>query len=168
MLKVFSTNVVVSKGYDNNPALKFHKDEGTNLRTVRFRIGKKIYDSRAENNARWLNYTVKAFNGLCDRIEKMNLEEGAYINILGRLDEESWADSEGKPKTAPVIILDDIEYAGVAKPKENSSNSNAQTNSDESLPLPPAPGVPAQNTESTDNFTGFQNFGGSGGMFDEN
>ena len=30
MLKVFSTNVVISKGYDNNPALRFFKDENTN------------------------------------------------------------------------------------------------------------------------------------------
>ena len=168
MLKVFSTNVVVSKGYDNNPALKFHKDEGTNLRTVRFRIGKKIYDSRAENNARWLNYTVKAFNGLCDRIEKMNLEEGAYINILGRLDEESWADSEGKPKTAPVIILDDIEYAGAGKPKDGTANGNTQAGNAGNANAPAASGAPGQDATTPDNFTGFQNFGGSGGMFDEN
>ena len=59
MLKVFSTNVVISKGYDNNPALKFHN--GENGRSVRFRIGMKVYDSSAENNHRWVNINVKAF-----------------------------------------------------------------------------------------------------------
>lgn len=169
MLKVFSTNVVISKGYDNNPALKFFKDESTNTRSVRFRIGKKIYDSRAENNARWLNYTVKAYNGLCDRIEKMNLEEGAFINILGRLDEESWTDNEGNPKTATVIILDDIEYAGAGKPKDGSASKNSQNGNTGNANAPAASGAPGQDATPTDNnFTGFQNFGGSGGMFDEN
>ena len=82
MLKVFSTNVVISKGYDNNPALKFFKDESTNTRSVRFRIGKKIYDSRAENNARWLNYTVKAYNGLCDRIEDLTKKAGPTMTVI--------------------------------------------------------------------------------------
>ena len=40
MLKVFSTNVVVSKGYDGAPALKYSEDGNS----VRFRIGKKIYE----------------------------------------------------------------------------------------------------------------------------
>ena len=51
MFKVFATDVVVSKGYDNSSALKF-SDDGT---SVRFRIGKKVYDTRAENNTRWVN-----------------------------------------------------------------------------------------------------------------
>lgn len=163
MLKVFSTNVVVSKGFNGALALKFFKDDNTNTRSVRFRIGKKVYDSRAENNARWLNYSVKAFNGLCDRIEKMNIEEGAYLNISGRLDEETWTDqNSGETKTAVVIILDEIEYAGIAKPKEGSANvQTAKANASA------APEAPAQNPTDSDNFTGFQNFGGSGGMFDE-
>lgn len=49
MLKVFATDVVVSKGYDNAPALKF----GEKGDSVRFRIGKKVYDARAEGNTRW-------------------------------------------------------------------------------------------------------------------
>ncbi len=169
MLKVFSTNVVISKGYDNNPALRFFKDENTNTRSVRFRIGKKIYDSRAENNARWLNYSVKAYNGLCDRIEKMNLEEGAFINIIGRLDEETWQDQNtGEKKSATFIILDDIEYAGAGKPKSNSANGNGQNSNSGNANAPTASDAPAQDATPNDNFTGFQNFGGNGGMFDEN
>ena len=169
MLKVFSTNVVISKGYDNNPALKFFKDESTNTRSVRFRIGKKIYDSRAENNARWLNYSVKAYNGLCDRIERMNLEEGAFISITGRLDEETWQDQNtGEKKSATVIILDDIEYAGAGKPKSDSANGNGQNGNSGNANAPTASDAPAQDATPNDNFTGFQNFGGNGGMFDEN
>ena len=48
MLKVFATQVVVSKGYDNTPALRFSE----NGDSVRFRIGKKVYDPHAENDSR--------------------------------------------------------------------------------------------------------------------
>ena len=166
MLKVFSTNVVISKGYDNNPALKFHN--GENGRSVRFRIGMKVYDSSAENNHRWVNINVKAFNGMCDRIEKMKLDEGSYINLVGKLDEETWTDGEGKPRSAMVIILDDIEYAGAGKPKDSAANGNTQTGNAGNANTPAASGAPGQDATTPDNFTGFQNFGGSGGMFDEN
>lgn len=48
MFKVIATDVVVSKGYDNTPALKF-SERGD---SVRFRIGKKVYDTRAKDNHR--------------------------------------------------------------------------------------------------------------------
>lgn len=40
MLKVFATQVVVSRGYDGAAAIKF-SEKGD---AVRFRIGKKVYD----------------------------------------------------------------------------------------------------------------------------
>ena len=166
MLKVFSTNVVISKGYDDKPALKFHN--GENGRSVRFRIGMKVYDQSAENNHRWVNINVKAFNGMCDRIEKMKLDEGSYINIVGKLDEETWSDSEGKPRSAMVIILDDIEYAGAGKPKDGTANGNTQAGNAGNANAPVASSAPGQDATTSDNFTGFQKFGGSGGMFDEN
>ena len=86
MLKVFATQVVVSKGYDNTPALRFSE----NGDSVRFRIGKKVYDPHAENDSRWINLPVKAFNGVCERIKKMQLKEGSFVNLIGRLDEDSW------------------------------------------------------------------------------
>ena len=49
MFKVIATDVVISKGYDGAPALRFSE----NGESVRFRIGKKVYDTRAENNTRW-------------------------------------------------------------------------------------------------------------------
>lgn len=159
MLKVFSTNVVVSKGYNGAPALKF-SDDGS---SVRFRIGKKVYDTRAENNTRWVNLSVKAFGDVCDRIKKMQLKEGSFINIIGRLDEDSWTDQNtGEAKSMIVIILDEVEYAGSAKPKDNSSASNTPGNAGNIN----APAAPAQNPAESDNFTGYENFGDSG-IFDE-
>ena len=54
MLMFFASDVVVSKGYQNAPALKF-SEKGD---FVRFRVGQKVYDPRAEENHRWINITV--------------------------------------------------------------------------------------------------------------
>ena len=105
---------------------------------------------------------------MCDRIEKMKLDEGSYINLVGKLDEETWTDGEGKPRSAMVIILDDIEYAGAGKPKDGTANGNTQAGNAGNANAPAASGAPGQDATTPDNFTGFQNFGGSGGMFDEN
>ena len=59
MLMFFASDVVVSKGYQNAPALKF-SEKGD---FVRFRVGQKIYDPRAEDNHRWINITIKSFDG---------------------------------------------------------------------------------------------------------
>lgn len=105
MFKVIATDVVISKGYDGAPALKFSE----NGESVRFRIGKKVYDTRAENNTRWVNLSVKAFGPVCERIKKMQLKENSFINILGRLDEDVWEDSTTHEKrSAMVVILDEI------------------------------------------------------------
>lgn len=160
MLKVFATQVVVSKGYDNAPALRF-SEKGD---SVRFRIGKKVYDSRAENDSRWINLSVKAFNGVCERIKKMQLKEGSYVNLIGRLDEDVWEDSgTGETRKMMVIILDDIEYAsGGGKSKENQPSAGGQNTAPQT-----GGAAPAQNTEMPGNFTGYEAFGG-GSFFDEN
>ena len=84
MLKVFATQVVVSRGYDGAAAIKF-SEKGD---AVRFRIGKKVYDPNAENNARWINMAVKGFGPICERIKKMQLKDGSFVNLIGRLDED--------------------------------------------------------------------------------
>lgn len=154
MFKVVATNVVVSKGYGENPALKF-SDNGEN---VRFRIGHKVYDSKAEDNTRWMNMNVKAFNGVCERIKKMKIKEGSYINILGHLDEETWTDSETKEKkSAMVVIIDDIEYASMG----GGNGKNSDEKSDGGKPT-----EKKQKPESSKNFTGYESFGGNS-FFDE-
>lgn len=107
MLKVFATNLIVSKGYENNTALKCF---GENDSCVQFRVGEKVYDKDAENNTRWVNHTVKAFGAACERIKKMQLKEGSFINITGgTFTDEMWSDGEGDKKTvkhAQVIVLE--------------------------------------------------------------
>lgn len=155
MFKVFATDVVVSKGYDNSSALKF-SDDGT---SVRFRIGKKVYDTRAENNTRWVNVSVKAFGTVCERIKKMQLKEGSFIHIAGRLDEDNWVDqTSNEKKSQIVIILDEVEYAsgGNKSTKDNQQTGTAPASTS---------AAPASNPESSPNFEGYTPFGG-GSFFD--
>ena len=58
MLAVLITGAVVSKGYQEEPAVKF-SDNG---KAVWFRVGKKVYDSQAEDNRRWVNLNVKGLD----------------------------------------------------------------------------------------------------------
>ena len=155
MLKLIATNVVISPGYNGAPALRF-SDNGE---SVRFRIGKKVYDPRAENSSRWVNLSVKAFGGLCERIKKMQLKDGSFVNLEGRLDEDKWIDQNTQEqKSQMVLILEDIEYAsgGEGKSKDGKGASAAST---ENAP---------QNTSAPagSGFTGYETFGGES-FFDE-
>ena len=157
MLKVFATDVIVSKGYENQGAVRFSEDGNT----VRFRIGKKVYDKNAENNTRWFNISVKGFGPVVERIKKMQLKEGSLIHISGKLDEESWTDQNNVTKTQTVIILEDIDYASGGVKKEGQTQQNG------SAPAA-APAANTNNTpENSPNFEGYSNFGG-GSFFDGN
>lgn len=158
MFKVIATDVVISKGYDGAPALKFSE----NGESVRFRIGKKVYDTRAENNTRWVNLSVKAFGPVCERIKKMQLKESSFINILGRLDEDVWEDSMTHEKrSAMVVILDEIEYCSSGGGKQKTEEAGEQPRA------ATAPAKSASNGEMPGNFTGFEPFGGVNSFFDE-
>ena len=135
MLKFFATDVSVSKGYDGSPALRFSESDGVSR--VRFRVGKRVYDSRCENNHRYINLRVKASGDLCERIRKMKLKEGSFINISGRYDEETIKDDEtGKEKTYPIIILDDIKFCFTGSKKNGQSENEAPG---DGYGAPPAP-----------------------------
>ena len=161
MLKVFATDVIVSKGYENQDAVRFTEDGSG----VRFRIGKKVYDKNAENNQRWINFSVKGFGPVVERIKKMQLKEGSFIHISGKLDEETWVvdQTTGATKTQTVIVLEDVDYAsgGGSGKKEGQNQQNG------SAPAA-APVANTNNTpENSPNFEGYSTFGG-GSFFDGN
>lgn len=146
MLVVLMTGVVISKGYQDEPAIKV-SDSG---KAVWFRVGKKEYDPQAKDNRRWINLDIKGFNYMVERIQKMQLKEGVYVNIRGRLDEDVWTDKEGITRKKLVVIAEDIEYAG-GKAKEDSEDTT-QAHQPETEPLP---------TEAPGEFTGYESFGGT-------
>ena len=155
MLMFFASDVVVSKGYQNAPALKF-SEKGD---FVRFRVGQKVYDPRAEENHRWINITVKSFDpALIDRIRKMGLKEGSFISLSGRYDEDVWEDEETKEKRSmPCVILDNLEYSDGQKAASNSQN--------DSTPAPAPAADPQEGFQMPGNFTGYEGFGGGNNFF---
>ena len=127
MVAIVAPNVFVSKGYENEPALKF-SEKGE---SVQFNIGWKVYDPKAENDSRWINLHVKGFGQVCERIKKMNLKESSCVNLYGRYEEDVWIDkNSGEKKKRPVIILDNIDFAYVgSKSKDGQSGGGTpQTN----------------------------------------
>ncbi|MPM49562.1 hypothetical protein SDC9_96292 [bioreactor metagenome] len=168
MLKMIVTDAGVSKGFDGAPALRFYDGEGGG-QSVRFRIGKKVFDSRAEGNHRWVNIGVKAFGDSCERIKKMKLKEGSFINIIGRYDEETWEDQNThEKKSAPVLIVDEIEYCSGGGQKNGKDATGAAASEPGAAPptqeQPAAPAAPPDST-MPGNFTGFDGFGGGGNPF---
>ena len=168
MLKVIASNVVISKGYKDKPALRFSEGD----KAVLFRIGKRVYDPRAEDNYRWININVKAFGELVERIRKMKLDAGSFINIDGRYDEDTWPDPDDESKTlrAPCIILADLEYAytGNGGNKDSSatnSTSAAPSATQGSQPSAPTPEDPSEMPEG---FTGYENYGEEDSLFPDN
>lgn len=148
MLAVLITGAVVSRGYEDAPAIRYSESS----RVVFFRIGKKVYDSQAENNHRWVNLSIKGFGDMPERVKKMQLKEGSYVNIRGRLDEMVWTDKSGNAHKNIVVVAEDIEYAG-GNSKEGPLNSKA----DNPVPAP----MTAEQEDPSGEFTGYETFGGT-------
>jgi single-stranded DNA-binding protein len=159
MFKIFVTKAIISKGYKDAPALRF--SDNSENQSVRFRIGKSVYDKNAKDNRRFVNINVKAFGNLADRIKKMNLDAGSYVNIFGRYDEEEWEDKETKEKrSAPVIIADEVEYGTVGENgKQNGNNAEPESSSSG------AAAAPYVANENPAGFTGFESVGGENPYF---
>lgn len=176
MFKMIITEAIISKGYDGRSPLRFSEIENGSM--VRFRIGKSVYDKRCKDNRRWLNLNVKAFGGICERIKKMKLKEGVYVNIIGRYDEETVEGEQDQPtRRFPVVIVDEIEFChngneqagaqagspsdsqanapqGQPNPGENHVQAPQQTagQAQNQQPQPSAPPMP-------ENFTGYSSLG---------
>ena len=179
MLKMIITEAVVSKGYDNAPGIRFFDSEGGG-QIANFRIGKRVYDSKAPDNHRWLNFTVKAFGDVCERIKRMKLKEGSYINLVARYDEETWTVRDsGETRTGAVLYLDEIEYASNGngqKGSQNNSGGSAPQNAG-SPPTPQGQQPPPQGQQfpqgqtppapapMPSGFTGFEGFAGGENPF---
>lgn len=179
MMKIFISDAVVSRGYDGAPAIRLFNSENGGEFAV-FQVGIRKYDSRAENNHRWVNLKVKAFGDLCERIKKMSLKEGSFISLCGDYDEERWTDKDtGEGRSAPVIVLDDIKFShtGGQKKEQNGNGQDTGGQGQQGCSQAPgasqaAPAAPAQSsqtmqatTEMPQNFTGYESFSGGQNPF---
>ena len=139
MMKIFISDAVVSRGYDGAPAIRLFNSENGGEFAV-FQVGIRKYDSRAENNHRWVNLKVKAFGDLCERIKKMSLKEGSFISLCGDYDEERWMDKDtGEGRSAPVIVLDDIKFShtGGQKKEQNGNGRIREARASRAIPRRP-------------------------------
>ena len=141
MMKMFISDAIVSRGYDGAPAIRFFSSENSGGEFAVFQIGKRKYDSRAENNHRWVNLKVKAFGDACERIKKMKLKEGSSINLVADYDEECWKDKEsGEERSSPALTLsgaNDIKFSHAGGQKKEQ-NGGAQGGSGQEPGYPPA------------------------------
>lgn len=166
MIKTVVTEAIISKGYEGADAIRIFQGEKGDI--ARFRIGTKVYDPKAEGNSRWFNLSVKAFGSVCERIKKMQLKDGAYINLSGRLDEETWEDPEThKQKKAVVMIADEVEYCYAGNNGANKQNTESGDQAPTQQTSAPAPNQASANTASAqaEGFTGFEAFGGQNPFF---
>ena len=182
MMKIIISDAVVSRGYDGAPAIRFFNSESGGEFAV-FQVGKRKYDSRAENNHRWVNLKVKAFGDLCERIKKMKLKEGSFVTLCGDYDEERWKDKESDEiRTSPIITLDDIKFSHIGSQKKEQNGSGQDAGTQGQQGYSPTPGTPpatpmvpgaapqyGQSMQTTPemppNFTGYEGFGGGQNPF---
>ena len=174
MMKIFISDAVVSKGYDGAPAIRFFNSENGGEFAV-FQVGNRKYDSREENNHRWVNLKIKAFGEICERIKKMKLKEGSVVTIFGDYDEERWTDKESKEKRSSP---DAIQYSYSGSGQKKGQNGGAQDGTGQgtqqdyptgqsqpsSYPAtgqsqPPA-APPASSGAMPQGFTGYESFSG--------
>ena len=171
MFKTIITDASISKGFESKPALNFNNDKSA----VNFKIGYRVYDKKAPDNHRFINFAVKAFSPLSERIEKMKLKEGSRVHIWGKMDEDQWEDN-GQKFSRYVIIADDIEYAssdsnksngngannngaGSAQPAQNGNGQNAAQQNPQTPPTAQQQNSSGTQTEMPANFSGFDTFG---------
>lgn len=150
MNKVAFIDVVISNGYNKEPAVRFNEESTA----FSFRFGDKIYDPKAENNTRWLNMTAKGFGNICKTVQKMKLSGGSHVTMFGKLTEEEWIDNAtGEEKRRLVFVADEIFYASGGKKSESDTE--------------PAAGKKKSAKKEEGEFTGFEQPGNFGSFYDE-
>ena len=147
MMLQLITDAVISRGYDGTPALYVSEDG----QFLSFRVGHRIYDTRAQNNTRWINFNVNVTGELIERVRKMNLKEGSHINVVGTFDMRPNVNRDtGEVTTWPTIKAMSIEFASGYKPRQEPAER----------PQPQAQeGKPATQSEELENFVGYVPFG---------
>ena len=100
------------------------------------------------------------------------------MNIVGRYDEETWEDQNThEKKSAPVIIVDEIEFGATAQSGNgkqgvhgNGASAPYVSGLGNSTPAPNADGqrpATASISGQPENFTGFEGFGNANPYFPE-
>lgn len=126
LIQYTAANVFVQKGYGEEPAVSFRRNDAGEVVIATFGVSGTVFDSKAENNKRYVNFTCKAFGSAAKRIEKMKLGAGSNVNIAGPIDVETW-EKDGNKRARAVLVVESIEYNGAGR-KNNDAASEGATN----------------------------------------
>lgn len=132
MLNFNFSNVFVGKGYGDKPAIEYKTNDAGEIAIASFGVSSSVYDSKAENKRRYVNFTCKAFGDVAKRIEKMKLDAGANINISGSPDVETW-EKDGNKRSRVVFIVEKLEYNSSGKKKTDDESGAASGETVEAL-----------------------------------
>ena len=149
-------NVVISKGYGDNPAIRISNGEKGSL--ARFGVGKKMYHPRADDKIKWVNLQVKTDRpDLIEQIKRMQLKEGSWVNLKGEIRVEAWQDQTTKEeKEGFVLYLASVGYAGGGNGRtKNSENSGESSEAN----------AKSESPKQSDNWQGYESFN-AGAFFD--
>lgn len=125
MLSQFSlANVFVQKGYGEEPAVNLRRNDAGEVTIATFGVSGTVFDSKAENNKRYVNFSCKAFGPAAKRIEKMKLGAGSNVNIGGSLDVETW-EKDGNKRSRVILVIDAIEYNGAGRKNNDAASEGA-------------------------------------------
>lgn len=99
------TNARINQGYQGYPAITFN-EKGT---FAHFQVSVPKFDLNAENKTKWLNLQIRAIGKkIVERIQKCNLTEGQYINLLLEMDSNEFTRQDGK--TARELCFNIIDF----------------------------------------------------------
>lgn len=131
------TNARINKGYQDKPAITIN-EQGT---FAYFQASIQKYDTKAENKTKWINIPVRVLSKkIIERIQKLNLGEGSYINLSLELDNNEFTTNDGKKKTELAFNVIDFDI-----PKAQKTANNQQTGYPNQFQQNGAQQMPAQN-----------------------
>lgn len=114
-------NARINRGYQDKPAITIN-EQGT---FAFFQVSVPKYDAKAENKTKWINISVRVLNKkIVERIQKLNLTEGAYLNLLLELDSNEFTRRDGTKTTEITFNVLDFDIPKAQKPTNTQQNGN--------------------------------------------
>jgi len=117
--------VVVTKGYQGAPAVKFAETSNSKTKVAHFRAALPVYDKTGNNNTRWIPFDFVAFGLNAERIERMGVDANSMLVIAGSIDYESFDGQNGKVNRHTFLVEAVDYYGNNGGKKNNESNGNA-------------------------------------------
>ena len=174
MMKIFISDAVVSRGYDGAPAIRLFNSENGGEFAV-FQVGIRKYDSRAENNHRWVNPEGQGLRRPL-RAHQENVAQGGFVHFpvrrlrRGALDGQGYR--RGVLRRSSCLMTSSSPTPAGRRRNRTATARIREARASRATPQAPgafqaAPAAPTQSgqtmqapTEMPQNFTGYESFSG--------